>query len=63
MYPYEFTCEKIVKYQITFDSHEEMQKWKDEDRYLGDMDRQHTRVEWEDGVSDSWGLLENLSHN
>ena len=24
MYPYEFTCEKIVKYQITFDSHEEM---------------------------------------
>ena len=54
MYPYEFTCEKIVKYQITFDSHEEMQKWKDDDRYLGDMDRQHTRVEWEDGVSDSW---------
>ena len=51
MYPYEFTCEKIVKYQITFDSHEEMQKWKDEDRYLGDMDIQWTEDKWEDGVT------------
>ena len=51
---HEFYCDHVVTYKITFDTHEELKKWKEEERNLGDMERQHTRVEWEDGVSDSW---------
>ncbi len=49
---HEFYCDHVVTYKITFDSHEEMQRWKDEERNLGDMERQWTEDKWEDGVID-----------
>ena len=51
---FEFYFDHIVNYKITFDTHEELKKWKEEERNLGDMDVQWTKDEWEDGVSDTY---------
>ena len=51
---YEFYCDHVVTYKITFDTHEELKKWKEEERCLGDMDRQWTEDKWEDGVIDTY---------
>ena len=49
---HEFFCDHVITYKITFDTHEELKKWKEEERNLGDMDIQWTEDKWEDGVID-----------